>query len=79
MPEDSTGTTAAPARNTIDRVKHGGFAGVGEVEPDLGPTANTGEVAAHVNHLVRNGILENEQGRFQTTTTFRSLPADRLP
>jgi len=26
-----------------------------------------GEVAAHVNHLVRNGILENKQGRFQTT------------
>jgi hypothetical protein len=38
-----------------------------------------GEVAAHVNHLVSNGILENEQGRFQTTTTFRSLPGDRLP
>ena len=26
-----------------------------------------GEVAAHVNHLVRNGILENKHGRFQTT------------
>jgi len=28
-----------PARNTIDRVKRGGFARVGEVEPDLGPPA----------------------------------------
>jgi hypothetical protein len=26
-----------------------------------------GEVVAHVNHLVRNGILENKHGRFQTT------------
>jgi len=26
-----------------------------------------GEVAAHVNHLVRNSILENKQGRFQKT------------
>ena len=26
-----------------------------------------GEVVAHLNHLVRNGILENKHGRFQTT------------
>jgi hypothetical protein len=28
-----------PSGKTIDRVKRGGFAGVGEVEPDLGPPA----------------------------------------